>query len=234
MNIAYWKIFLIISSLSTIILLGYLLKENKKYTKIAVGALFILFLFFSFLMYQSKIWYNKKYNRPISKKAYRIVVPLGSEPRIEEYLKNIDKNRPIIVAIPLVLQIRFTDPMNPKSPHALMYILLKNNGNLKAVGTNVKWEIIDNGNRITPPDEWNKVIGRKEESFVLEPGRYLTYLYGPEIGTYASTSPPKIELTLRVKYKRDDEKEYSYFCKSKSNPNPKPKDTYVFDILDVK
>ncbi|MDD2688549.1 MAG: hypothetical protein PHT41_00125 [Candidatus Omnitrophica bacterium] len=233
MNITLWKILLVISTLSIIISFWYI-QRSKKYTGAIKIAFFVSIGVIFLLLYQSYIWYNKKYNRPISKKIYRVIVPLEVESHIKGYLKTINEDRPVVIAIPLIVQIRFTDPMSPNSPHALCYIFLKNVGNLKAADVDIKWEINDNGNRITPPDEWNKIIGRKEEAFVLNPNQFLTYLYGPEIGAYAQKTPPNIELTLRVKYKGENGKEYNYFCRSKSNPEPKPKDTYTFDILDVK
>lgn len=233
MNITFWKIFLAISSLSIIMLIWYA-QKTRKHAKAIKIALFTLLIFILFLGYQSYIWYNKKYNRPISTKKYKLSVPFEAEPKIKEYLGNISKERPVVVAIPLVVQIRFTDPMSPDSPHALSYILLKNEGNLRAVDVDVKWEITDNERRITPPDEWNKIIGRKDELFVLNPNQYITYLYGPEIGAYARTLPPNIELILRINYRSEDGKEYSYYCKGVSNPNPQPKDTYLFDVIEVK
>jgi len=168
-------------------------------------------------------------------KINRLVIPFRLEPHIEKYLNSINnKERPIIITVPLIVQIRFTDPVNPKSPHAIFYILLKNEGNKKAIGINIEWNIIDNGNRITPPDEWNRSIGKEEPSLTLEPSQTVQYLYGPEIGAYAASDKPKIDLTLIIDYKDEDGKQYTYYCKGQTNPNPKPKDIYLFDILEVK
>lgn len=34
---------------------------------------------------------------------------------------------------------------------------------MKAVDMSIKWDIKDEGRRMTPPDEWRKIIGKKEE-----------------------------------------------------------------------
>ena len=234
-----WGLYLLISIITIIFALVYIIR-SKSFSSLFKIMVLILCPFVIFVGYQQYTLYKKqKATLPLrevkDKEKIKLVVPLEAQPLIRQYLESIDRDsRPVIIAIPLVLQVRFTDPISPMSPHGICYILFKNEGKLKAVDIDIKWEIIDNGNKITPPDEWNKIIGRKEEFYVLNPNQYMSYLYGPEIGACACTSPPNIELTLRVNYKDEAGREYSYYCKSKSNPKPKPKDTYIFDILDVK
>ncbi len=232
-------LYLLVSILTIFFVLVYIIR-SKSFARPFKFIVLILFPVVIFVGYQQYTLYKKqKATLPLrevkDKEKIRLVIPLEEQPLIRKYLESIDRdNRPVIIAIPLILQVRFTDPINPASPHGICYILFKNEGKLKAVDVDVKWEIIDNGAKITPPDEWNKFIGKKEELYVLNPNQYMSYLYGPEIGAYAQKSPPNIELTLRVKYKSEDGKEYSYSCRSKTDPTPKPKETYTFNILDVK
>lgn len=237
-----WNVYLVISSIAAISALAYIL-VSKRFTRLIRVGVIILFPFITYIGYNQYILYKKQKAFPKIEeikdraKINKLVMPFESESHIKEYLNGISKiskDRPIIITMPLIVQVRFTDPVNPTSPHAIFYILLKNEGNKKAVGINIKWDIIDNGNRITPPDEWNKIVGREEKPLALDPGQITGYLYGPEIGAYAASGIPKIELALRIDYKDEGGKEYSYYCRSQTNPKPKPKDSYLFDILEVK
>lgn len=241
MGIIWWKIFLILSVTAIIIVVGYTLK-SRKHPKFIRMVSFILFISFFGLTYQAYIWYNKKYDRPVSKitrtdkmKVFFRLIPVEKEPPVEEYLKATNQyNRPVVIAFPIDIQIRFTDPISPNSPHAIIRVLFANKGAFKAEDMRIKWEIMDEGRRITPPDEWGEIIGKKEKIPPLYSNQNFVYLYGPEIGAYAASKPPNIELTLEVNYKGEDGKEYNYYCKSKSNPKPYPDRSYLFDILDIK
>lgn len=234
-----WNVYLVISIIAVISVLVYII-ASKRFTGLIKVAVIILFPFIAYIGYNQYILYKKQKAFPKieeikdSAKINKLVMPFESESHIKEYLRGISNDRPIIVAMPLIAQIRFTDPINPTSPHAIFYTLFKNEGKKRAVDINIEWEIIDNGNRITPPDEWNKIIGKKEGFLTLDPGQIAGYMYGPEIGAYAASEIPKIDLALKATYKGEDSKEYQYHCKSKSNPNPLPKNTYSFDIVELK
>lgn len=234
-----WNVYLVISSIAIISVLVYML-ASKHFAKLIKVGVIILSPFIIYIGYNQYNLYKEQKAFPRIEeikdrtKINRLVMPFESESHIKEYLNGISKDRPVVITMPLIVQVRFTDPVNPTSPHAIFHILLKNEGNKKAVDINIKWDIVDNGNRITPPDEWNKIIGKKEGSLALDPGQITGYLYGPEIGAYASSGIPKIELVLRIDYKDEDGKEYSYYCRSQMNPELKPKDSYLFDILEVK
>lgn len=240
MNITLWKILLIIATVGIFFVIYY---RNRKgslsmFVKITF---FILIVIMLALGYQSYRWYNKKYNRPILKELKTdyartplLSIPIEENPFIREYLTEVDKDRPVIIAFSQPLQIRFTDPLSPNSPHAIISTIFENKGYMRALDMHIEWNITDRGRRITSPNEWNKIIGKKEiELPILNANQHLIYVYGPEIGAYASSEPPEIELMFKVSYKDEKGKEYEKSFKFKSNPKPNPDDSYNFDILGI-
>lgn len=233
-----WYIYLILSAIAIIIVIAYTLisKRSPIFLKVIVVLLLPFFLYF--IIAQYTLYKKQKPFSKIEQTNNMKLVPLSmplEDGLIKEYLRDRKQdNRPIIIAIPIEVQIRFTDPINPNSPYAIIRVLFINKGNLRALDMSIKWNIIDNGRRITPPDEWGKIIGKEVVIPTLDPNQNFVYLYGPEIGVYAVSGFPKIELTLRVTYKGEDGKEYSYYCRSTTNPKEYPDRNYLFDVLDVK
>ena len=164
-------------------------------------------------------------------------LPIDAESKIQAYLNTIDKNRPVIIGAPREIQIQFPDPLNPKSPHAVFQIVIENKGKQWAKDIAITWDIKDmgaSGRRITPPDEWRNIIGKKKEVYMLGPKMGFIQIYGPEIGAYAEKNPPNIEVTIKVDYQDEGGNKYSYYCKSKTISETLEGRRYLFDIIDVK
>ena len=164
-------------------------------------------------------------------------LPIEVEPKIKAYLNTIDKNRPVIIGAPREIQIQFPDPLNPKSPHAVFQIVIENKGKQWAKDITITWDIKDmgaDGRRITPPDEWRNIIGKKKEVYMLGPKMGFVQIYGPEIGAYAEKNPPDIEVRIKVDYKDEGGNKYSYYCKNKTIPETVEGRRYFFDIIEIK
>jgi len=252
MNIALWKICLLITTVSFAMVIWVIIKKGMRSNALMILVILLISMMTG-LGYQAYVWYNKDYGRPflkttkttekdlylLSKTTVQRPEPLliQDELRIKEYLKNIPKDRPVIIGAPREVQIQFTDPLHPESPHAVFQIVFENKGKKWAKDINVLWNIRDmgaDGRRITPPNEWSKIIGKDPEIFPLGPNQGALQIYGPEIGAYAQTKPPNLELTATVYYKDEAGREYRYYFKSRSLPASYPNRRYFFDIQDVR
>ncbi len=238
MQTLFWKLYLMFSIIAIIIVMIHVLFNRGLSILLKIAGVFLL-ISTGWWGYQQYMFYEKQI--PFSKiepnQNIKLLppLPLEEEPIVEKYLLAMNRDRPIIIAFPLDVFIRFTDPVNPSSPHAIFRVLFANKGNLKATDMSVEWNIIDNGCRITPPEEWEeKINGQRRKPFILLPQQNFIYIYGPEIGAYAASEKPRIELELTVNYKGEDGKQFTYYCKSKLKQKEYPKRTYYFDISEVK
>ena len=252
MNIALWKICLLVTAFSFATVIWVVIKKGMRSNALMVLAIVLISAMIG-LGYQAHIWYNKDYGRPFLKTTKTTEqdlcllekttvqkpepLPIQDESLIKEYLKNTPNNRPVIIGAPREVQIQFTDPLHPESPHAVFQIVFENKGKKWAKDIDVLWNIKDmgaDGGRITPPNEWSKIIGKEPEIFPLGPNQGALQIYGPEIGAYAQTKPPQIQMTVTVHYKDENGNQYTYYFKGKTLPTVYPKKRYFFKIQEVK
>jgi len=248
MSVTTWKTLLVITTIIIVVVYKYATR-NKELSKLTILSFIILTFTMAYLGYRSYHWYNKKYDRPFSKietgisestkKISQIILPLPieKEPAIKRYLMSTQKDRPIIIGAPREVQIKFTDPLNPTSPHAVFQIVFENKGTQRAQDINIEWDIKDmgaQGQRITPPDEWARITGKKKETYSLGPRMGFLQIYGPEIGAYAQKDPPNIEVAITVTYKDIKDKQYSYYCRAKTIIEQSENRRYFFNVEDIK
>ena len=133
MNVIFWKIILAVSSISIIAIMWYVKKHGRRpiFTK-ALSLLFVLIILG--LGYRSYLWYNREYDRPFLKieskdNFWQSFLPtlLRGKGFAKEYLKSSARDsRPVMIATPIEVQVRFTDPINPRSPHGVLKVLFAN------------------------------------------------------------------------------------------------------------
>ncbi|MCQ9208253.1 MAG: hypothetical protein NG712_02615 [Omnitrophica bacterium] len=167
----------------------------------------------------------------------RLPLPIEEESKIKEYLNKTSKDQPIIIGVPRQVQIQFTDPSYPSSPHAVFQIVFENKGNQIANNISIEWDIKDmgaNARRITPPDEWSRIVGKKPETYTLTPKMGFLQIYGPEIGAYAEKDPPDIEVAITVRYTDNKSGKFTYYCRSRTLQELSSERIYYFDILEVR
>ncbi|MFA6142692.1 MAG: hypothetical protein WC738_05315 [Candidatus Omnitrophota bacterium] len=256
MIIETWKILFGITLLAIILVMNSIIR-HRRITIINICFAVVLLILTVNLGYKAYSWYSKKYSRPFfqllnldrlnswmlsSRRIYsdsNILAPLPIEKEgfIAQYLLSVNKNRPVIIGAPREAQIKFTDPLNPRSPHAVLQVIFENKGNGWAKDISIKWQILDKNNRIiTPPDEWRRIIEGTSYSNIpmLGPQQGFLYIYGPEIGAYAEAEPPDLVISLYIIYKDEKDVEYKYFCKSKTVSRISGERKYFFDIVEIK
>lgn len=108
---------------------------------------------------------------------------------------------PPLLLLPNGFDIAYTDPKNPRNPHALIKVTGVNlRGSGRITDVRLKWDIHDGYGGITPPDEWRVSQGEQPVSIPsLEPGRGFVYFYGPEIGGNTPKEYPENERHLALK-----------------------------------
>lgn len=243
-----WYLYLFVSTIATVMVILYVFL-NKKSSKVLRAVVAVLLIVFLVILVRYFIFKNEPFfkivNIDTSKKLYQkdmlkhqiLPLPIEAEPLIKNYLNKMSADKPLLIGVPREVQIKFTDPINPRSPHAIIRVVFENQGNQTAKNIEIKWNIIDKGDRkITAPDEWYQIAeGTKQKAIAsLNPKQGFVYIYGPEIGAYAETEPPDLTIILNITYSDESGNEYKYYLKSKTMLKSSSDGKYFFEILDVR
>jgi hypothetical protein len=139
----------------------------------------------------------------------KIPTPVSKKPSFRGEFAAATIRKPIVTVFPDSFYLSHPNTASPSSLHGKIVFNIENIGNAKALITDINWMIIDNDRRITPPNEWRKIVGETKIGKIYIPAYTgMRYTYGPEITALGKGT---MRLSVEVKYQNPyDKKDVIY------------------------